>query len=187
MDFKERLALTQQKMDELNKKISEAADTAKKAHQMKKEELKADIEQLDREIDMLDKAVDKQIDEDIEKANEFLDKTEKSVAEEIDTEADIMQGDLNAAKENFRLVKERGQSKLNSALLKMQMSINAAKAKLNEKKTERDKAKQEQHIADLLVYAESCQQMALAMALEAELTILEATAEAEDYVEKYGE
>ena len=67
------------------------------------------------------------------------------------------------------------------------MRVNAAKEKIAQIKTEKEKSKQEQRIADLFDYAEDCRQLALAMALEAELTVLEAVAEIADCEEKYGD
>lgn len=43
------------------------------------------------------------------------------------------------------------------------------------------------YILDLLNYAESCQQVAFAAAIEADMTLLEAAEVAAEYVEKYGE
>lgn len=42
-------------------------------------------------------------------------------------------------------------------------------------------------ILDLIDYADYCQQVAFAYAIEADLTLLDAAAVAADYVEKYGE
>ena len=50
-----------------------------------------------------------------------------------------------------------------------------------------DKASQEKRINELLDYAESCQALTLAMALETEAAFLDATDEIADYVEKYGQ
>ena len=66
------------------------------------------------------------------------------------------------------------------------MNFNAAKAKITEKKAV-DKSKRERRIVDLLDYADNRQQLVYAMAFEAEFAILEAAAEAADYIEKYGE
>ena len=93
----------------------------------------------------------------------------------------------SADKENVRLAKELGESKIDALKLKAQMNVNAAKAKIAEKKEAVDKSKQERRIVDLLDYADNRQQLAYAAAQEAEFTTLEAAAEAADYIDKYGE
>ena len=92
----------------------------------------------------------------------------------------------SADKENVRLAKELGESKINALKLKSQMNVNAAKAKIAEKKS-RWQVQQERRIVDLLDYADNRQQLAYAAAQEAEFTTLEAAAEAADYIDKYGE
>ena len=61
------------------------------------------------------------------------------------------------------------------------------KDKIADKRAERDKAAMENYIIDLLCYAEYCQEIALAAAIDADMTLLEAAEVAADYVEKYGE
>ena len=165
MGIKAKIAETQGKINEMKAKVNETAEMAKTAGRMKKEEIQADIAALDAAIDALDKAVDEQIESDIATAK----------------------GEINAAKENARLAKERCDSKLNAILLRAQMNVNAAKAKVKEKKAALEKADQEQRILDLLDYADKCQQLAVAMSMEADWAFLAAAAEATDYTEKYGE
>lgn len=187
MSYKEQLAAAQAKMDELKAKMDASVERAKFAQQMRRDEIAADMEALDQELAALDEEIEKQIESDIEDVDAALDLFSDAVNEQIDDDIATINGHVNAAKENHRLAKERRDSKINAMKLKAQMNINAAKAKIAEKKDAKDKAKQEQRIIDLLTYAESCQKLALASALEAELTILEAAAEAADYAEKYGE
>lgn len=187
MDYKTRIAEAQAKMDELKVKIGAAADNAKAAYQMNKEEIEANIAELDTKLDTLSAAIDAQIENDIEDANAAADLIDEAVTQQINDGIATAEGYMNAARENIRLAKERRDSKINSLKLRVQMNVNAAKAKITEKQEAHDKTKQEQRIINLLDYADNCQQLAYAMALEAELTILEAAAEAADYVEKYGE
>ena len=93
----------------------------------------------------------------------------------------------SAAKENVRPAKGLGESKIDALKLKSQMNVNAAKAKITEKKEAVDNSKQELCIVYLLDYADNCQQLAYATALEAGFTILETAAEAANYIDKYGE
>lgn len=187
MDYKAKLAEAQAKMDELKIKIGSAADNAKAAYQMNKEEIAANIAELDAKLDTLSSAIDAQIESDIEDANAAVDLIDEAITQQLNDDIATAEGHINAARENIRLAKERSDSKLNSLKLRVQMNVNAAKAKITEKQEAHDKTKQEQRIVNLLDYADNCQQLAYAMALEAELTILEAAAEAADYAEKYGE
>ena len=96
------------------------------------------------------------------------------------------QGNAEAAKENLRRMGERSQSRLNSELIKIQMSVDAARQAIADKKEAREQVKAEARIADLIEYADHCQALALELALESKLAILEATAEIAEYAEKYG-
>lgn len=93
---------------------------------------------------------------------------------------DEIKGQIN---ETSEAAKNAGQMKKDE----IQANINAAKAKITEKKEAHDKAEQEQRIINLLDYADRCQELALALALESEASILEAASDAADYMEKYGE
>lgn len=107
--------------------------------------------------------------------------------DELDKKVADTKGDLAAAQENVRIASERAQGKVSSGLLQVQMNIKAAKDSLEEKKTEWDKNKCKDHIEELVNYAEACEAMAAELVLEADLTILQAAAEADEYAEKYGE
>ena len=67
------------------------------------------------------------------------------------------------------------------------MKANALKQKIADRRAEKDKAAMENYILDLLDYAEACQQVAFAAAIEADMTLLEAAEVAAEYNEKFGE
>ena len=104
----------------------------------------------------------------------------------IDDSLATVEGDVNAAEENQRLAKERYDSKLNATRLKVQMHKEEVKNRIESKKTELDKAAQEELIMDLLDYADDCQMIAYAYAMEAEMAIMDACDEIADYEAKYG-
>ena len=170
MNFKERLAATQAKMDDLKVKMDSAAQSAKAAYRMKKDEIRSEMEELEAAVDELDAE---------------LEEFEAEAGKKVDDKAGAVKGNAQAAKENARLIKERTESKLNAARLKLQMSINAAKARIADKKEAYDKSKQEARITALLDYADRCEELAAASYLEAQLTLLEAAAEILDYAEKF--
>ncbi len=145
-------------------------------------QINSDLDSMDAEFD----AFDEQVADDINDINAGLDMMDEAFDKQVDDDVATIEGDINAAKENVRLAKERTGDKIDAIKLKLQMNIDAAKAKISDSKKAVSKANQEQHISDLLEYADNCQQLAFAMALEAELTLLEADTEIADYNEKYG-
>ena len=213
MDFNERLDKTHAKMDELKAKVNQSAETSKKARELKKEEIMADMSDMDKAIDdfadkveatvndsisesgkaldtfadKVESVVNKALDESGKAINDFADAVEDKVNSALDSASGSIEGDVVAASENARIASERRKSKLNSMRLKAQMNKEAAKERITAKKEAKDKASQEKRIVELLDYADSCQQLTLAMALETEAAVLEAAAEIADYNEKYGE
>lgn len=104
----------------------------------------------------------------------------------IDEKISDAKSGLEAAKENVRIISERGKGKISSVLLKAQMDLNVAKENIAEKKDAKDKEKLSKYIDDELEYAESSLQLAFLAAQEAKLAFLEAIAAQEEYDEKYG-
>lgn len=190
MDYKQKLAEAQERMDKLKTKIGETADKSKAALKMKKSEIDSNLAKLDAELDLeldaLEADLNAQIEKDLKDVNAAMDLFDKDINNEFESDIAAVEGTVNAAKDNVRMAKERRDSKINSLKLRAQMNVNAAKAKIAEKQASRDKAKQEQRIVDLLDYADNCQKLALALAIDAEMAILEAAAEAADHAEKYG-
>ena len=159
-----------------------------------KKEAEADVAAINDAIDeMGDKIaaknaetkekVDAQIEKEAQRQDEAADKLQAMVDDSIAT----AEGSVNAAEENFRLAKERYDSKLNSTRLMVQMHQEEVKNKIEAQKTAIDKAAQEELIMDLLDYADDCQMIAYAYAMEAELAILDACDQIEAYEAKYGE
>ncbi len=198
MTYEERIAAAQAKMEAFKAKMAASSEKAKAARAMKKEEIAAAMDSINADLDELDAALA----EDYAKYNAAVNEYDKAVTEEYakfdkamieNAEAVVaddiatIDGNINAAKENVRLAKERADSKIYAFKLKAQMKAEAIKDKLAVKRAERDKASMELYIMDLLDYAESCQQVAFAAAIEADLTLLQAAEVAAEYVEKYGE
>lgn len=173
MTYEERIAAAQAKMQAFKEKMANAAEKAKAAHAMKKEEIAAAIAEINADLDA---AIAEEFTEYDAVANEM-----------IDSQIGTIKGDVEAAKENIRLAKERKDSKIYALKLKAQMKAEALKEKIADKRAERDKAAMECYILDLIDYAEYCQQIAFASAIEADLTLLEAAEVAAEYIEKYGE
>ena len=158
--------------------------------------------QVEKQFDTMAERVDK-LDEQIEEYSEkakaafTLDKaTAEAVANEptrIDAiekgtaeQAAKAKGDVVMAEENARLIRERCEAKCANARLRSEVKVKAAKEKIAERKEAHDKAAQEEWIFDLLEYAEGCYETAVAWALEAEYTLMEADYEIDYYKERFG-
>lgn len=202
MTYQERIAAAQAKMEEFKAKMAATSEKAKAARAMKKEEITAAIDSINADLDELDAAIAQDISDNaaaIDKGLDKLGQTAEADYKEFEEAVDrdltkfedevesTVEGDINAAKENYRLAKERKDSKVNAYKLQAQMKADALKAKLADRRVEKDKASMENYILDLLDYAECCQQVAFAAAIEADMALLEAAEVAADYVEKYGE
>ena len=215
MNFEERLAQTQAKLEELKTKINISIDSAKETYQADKKEamiqlakMNAAIEDFGRDVEAqvycdvtsmqkeveadaaamgeaMDEINDK-IDVKIEANARKYDEAAGKLQAKIDDSLATVEGDVNAAEENQRLAKERYDSKLNATRLKVQMHKEEVKNRIESKKTELDKAAQEELIMDLLDYADDCQMIAYAYAMEAEMAIMDACDEIADYEAKYG-
>lgn len=169
--------------------------------------------QIDKQCDTIEAQIDKQFDTMAERVDKLdakleegaakakaaftLDKaTAEAVANEPTgieaiqkgTEEQVARakGDVAMAEENARLIRENRDSRRESAKLRAQMKVNNAKEKISERREAIDKAAEEEWILDLLDYAEGCYEMALAWALEAEYTMMEAAYEIDYYNERFG-
>ena len=145
-------------------------------------EFEADAAALNEAIEQIDDKINAKIAEGAKK----YDEAGEDLMAKVDDGLATVEGDVNAAAENRRLAKERSDSKLNATRLKVQMHQEEVKSRIEAKKTELDKAAQEELIADLLDYADDCQMIAYAYAMEAELAITDACEEIQDYEAKYG-
>lgn len=165
MTYEERIAAAQKKTELFKTKMSAVSEKAKAARALRKEEIDNAIDAINDDLDELDAAF----------AKDFA-----------EAEAGV-KGDIAAVKENIRLAKDRKDSKIYAFKLKMQMKADAIKSKTAERREENDKIAIENYILDLIDYAEACEQVAFAAAIEADLALLEAAVVAAEYVEKYGE
>ena len=175
MDYKERVARAKERMTELKEGIEIAENAVKSDRDRKMQEVDNKLYDLNVRLNQYDQKVIAEMNREIEEYNKACDALEADV-----------KGDIAAAEENLRIVKEKQDSKLNSARLKAQMNVHAIKARRIERLENMDKAAWNSYIAYLLDYAEDCQTIAEAYALEAELAIYEAVAEIEEYEKAYG-
>ena len=170
------------KAEAIDKALDEADDKIDAKVGEIDDKIDAKLDKVDAKVEELDAKIDAKLDADAEKYDAAMDKIDAKVNDDLDA----IEGDYYAAKEVVRLAKERYDSKLNATRLKVQMHMEDVKNRIEAKKTELDKAAQEELIMDLLDYADDCQMIAYAYAMEAELAILDACDEIEDYDSKYG-
>lgn len=93
-------------------------------------------------------------------------------------------GDIAAMQENLRIADEENKSKLSSALLKAQMTV---QAKIEDHKVARDKKLFEAYINDQIDYILDCYDSAAWLIANAQLAILETMDAVIEYDAKYGE
>ena len=205
MNFEERLAQTQIKLEELKAKINESMESAKKAGKANRKEAMINLAKMDAAIEKFGKDVEAQVYCDVtslgkeaqadaeavknalgEIDDKIIDKNVEA-KEKVEDNIATVEGSAVAAEENFRIAKDRYNSKLNANRLKVQMHQEEIKNRIESKKTELDKAAQEELIMDLLDYADDCQMVAYAYAMEAELAILDACDQIDAYEAKFGE
>lgn len=171
------------KAEKIDKALDEADDKIDAKVGEIDDKINAKLDKVDAKIDEVDAKIDAKLDADAEKCDAAMAKIDAKINDDLDT----IEGDYYAAGEDIRLAKERYDSKLNATRLKVQMHLEEVKSRIDAKKTEIDKASQEELIMDLLDYADDCQMIAYAYAIEAELAIIDACDEIEDYEAKYGD
>lgn len=103
-----------------------------------------------------------------------------------DKKMEDAKSDLIAAKEQYRIVSERAKSKVSSELLRAQMSIDAAKENIEQRKEAHDKEKLARYISDMLEYSEMAAALAVVAADESQVALLEALDAKAEYDAKYG-
>ena len=198
MSYEERIAAAQAKMNAFKEKMAAVAEKTKAAHEMRKEEIAEAIDSINADLDELDEAIIEDYQENKAAIGQKLDKLSDTVAsglEEFDTSVDQemtdfedeLEGNVVAANESARLAKERRESKINAIKINAQMRADVLKEKIAQRDDAKDKAAMESYIIDLLDYAECCQQVAYAAAMEADMALLEATQIAAEYKERFGE
>ena len=199
MSFEEKLAAQGKKMDELKAKLDEAIDAAKAARQMRRDKFVADVKELDAALDELDAKVEAKAQKKVKEIDSKL-TLDRATAEYIantptriertqaGTEEQVSnaKAHIAAVENNVELMKERRDEKRNSVKLHAQMSVDNAKAKIEARKEAVGKAAMEDYIIDCLDYAESCQELAFAWALEAEYAVNDALEVIDEYNAKYG-
>ena len=146
---------------------------------MNKDDIKLKIDQLNSKIkDLSDKTKD--IFDSVKIIGlEAQDKIDDSIKE--------TKGNINALKENYKLLSEKTKNKISSEILKIQMNLESAKTEIASKKDLHDKEKFEKYIEDIIEYSNVCVNISMLAAEEAKLAKLEAIKAQIEYDKKYKE
>ena len=182
MNYQERLEKYEERKKLLKEGIAIAADAVKKDRQAADYRMETKLDDFNERLDAYDAKAISKMNKDLEEYNRKCDAMDAKIDDDLKT----IEGDFVAAEENLRIAKEKHDSKLNTARLKAQMNIHAAKARRIERLENMDKAAWQNYINYLFDYAEDCQDIAEAYALEAELAIYEAMLEIAEYEKTYG-
>ena len=145
-------------------------------------EIKAKLDELDRKINELGEKTKDDLDTAKIKATYAKDEAK----EKIEEKKKEYRGSIEALKENLRMSAEKVEGRASAELLKAQMNIDVAKERVAAKKEAYDKAKMEEYIDEVIMYAESCVELSILAAKEAKLAVLEAVAAQTEYEERYG-
>lgn len=193
MNFDERLAQTQAKMDDLKAKINETLDTKKEDREAKRanalDKINAfvsDPDALNKVFEKIDEKIETAIVEGMDSAADAIDGLDGKIDRKVDEQVEAIEGDFFAAKEDMRISQEKYESKLNADRLEIQMRLEAARDKIRAKRDSVDKGIQEEAIMELLDYADMCQEIAYSYANEAQLAVLDACDMIDKYEKKYG-
>ncbi len=102
--------------------------------------------------------------------------------EKIKDKLSTAKGDVEALKENIRIAGEQDRSKLGSALIKAQMTI---EAKIQDRKDAKDKKRLEAYMDAQVNYIYDCFEAATYLIADGQLAILETLAAAAEYEERF--
>ena len=103
--------------------------------------------------------------------------------EAVDDQIATVKGDIAAFQENVRLQEEEERSKLASALLKIQMTV---ESKIKEKRAAKDQFLMQVYVADQLDYIDECFGLAAYLIQNGQLAIYETMEAIKEYEAKYG-
>lgn len=142
-------------------------------------------ERLSNLSEKLAKMSDKAAYASIEAKAARIEREEKIEAKREEREDKIatVKGDVVAFQENVRLHEEEERSKLASALLKIQMTI---ESKIKEKKASKDQFLMQLYVADQLDYIDECFAVAAYLIQSGQLALYDTLEAIEEYEAKYG-
>ena len=118
-----------------------------------------------------------------EEREEKIETKREERAEKREDQIATVKGDVAAFQENVRLHEEEEKSKLASALLKIQMTI---ESKIRERKASKDQFMMQLYVADQLDYIDECFALAAYLIENGQLAMYETMEAIKEYEAKYG-
>ena len=120
--------------------------------------------------------MEKQLKAVISEVNDSAKLADEKTAQQIEKDLTDFAADVDTAKENIQNALDVVKScDIDSLLLKAQMNINAAEERIDGDLARKDQAAQEALLAQLLDYADACQELIAVIALEAGQVILDSS------------
>ena len=188
--FQKRLEKSEKNVKQLHSFIAEASKAADAVRKNKKSAIKSSSRQIEKYSSKLEKKLnkacikeindlkadsremEKQLDAVINEVTEAALFADKKAAQQIEQEFSDFVKEMDAAGENVQEARDNARD-IDSLLLKAQMNVNAAEERIDGDLSKKDKAAQEALLAQLLDYADACQELIAVIALEAGQIILE--------------
>ena len=188
--FQKRLEKSEKNVKQLHSFIAEASKAADAVRKNKKSAIKSSSRQIEKYSSKLEKKLnkacikeindlkadsremEKQLDAVINEVTEGALFADKKEAQQIEQEFSDFVKEMDAAGENVQGAMDNA-CDIDSLLLKAQMNVNAAEERIDGDLSKKDKAAQEALLAQLLDYADACQELIAVIALEAGQIILE--------------
>lgn len=188
--FQKRLEKSEKNVKQLHSFIAEASKAADAVRKNKKSAIKSSSRQIEKYSSKLEKKLnkacikeindlkadsremEKQLDAVINEVTEAALFADKKEAQQIEQEFSDFVKEMDAAGENVQEARDNARD-IDSLLLKAQMNVNAAEERIDGDLSKKDKAAQEALLAQLLDYADACQELIAVIALEAGQIILE--------------
>lgn len=188
--FQKRLEKSEKNVKQLHSFIAEASKAADAVRKNKKSAIKSSSRQIEKYSSKLEKKLNKacikeindlkadsremkkQLDAVINEVTEAALFADKKEAQQIEQEFSDFVKEMDAAGENVQEARDNARD-IDSLLLKAQMNVNAAEERIDGDLSKKDKAAQEALLAQLLDYADACQELIAVIALEAGQIILE--------------
>ena len=196
--FQKRLTKSEKNVKQLQSLIAEASKAANAVRKKKKSAITSCSRQIEKYYNKLEKKLNraciKEINDlksDVNANSEEMEKQLKAVISEVNDSAKLADektaqqiekdltdfaADVDTAKENIQNALDVVKScDIDSLLLKAQMNINAAEERIDGDLARKDQAAQEALLAQLLDYADACQELIAVIALEAGQVILDSS------------
>lgn len=194
--FQKRLTKSEKNVRQLQSFLAEASKAANAVRKNKKSAIKSSTKQIEKYYGKLEKKLnkacikemndlkadaaaerkemEKQLDAVINEVTTAAQFADNQTAQQMEKEVADFTKEVDAAGETVQKALDSA-CDIDSLLLKAQMNVNAAEERIDGDLSKKDRAAQEALLAQLLDYADACQELIAVIALEAGQVILDST------------